>query len=262
MCRDFALALLVVALSATVSAQGIASETVTARVGAYFTRVSTDISASANGIAGTDIDLENDLGLSSSDTNPVFQLDWRFAQRHRLELQYFALSRSATRNIDREINIDGDTYPINTTVSATFKSQVTALTYFYSVWQTPQHEVALGLGVHNTTFKPSLSASGAGLSTSLSADVPLPVLALRGDMQFNERWIGSSSVKWFGLNYGDYDGGLTTFNLSVAYLFTKNWGVELAYGFNRYSLDVSKSDWNGELKYRFSGPAISLLARF
>ncbi len=257
-----ALVMLVAAAPGTPWAQGLERETVAIRLGAYVARTSTDIVANAAGSPGSAVSFEDDLGMASSSTDPIFGASWRFAQRHRLELVYFSLSRSASHEIDRELIIDGTVYPVDTVVSSTFKSDVAALTYYYSLWQSPEYELALGIGVHNTTFKPSLSASAQGLSTSLSTDVPLPVLALRGDMRFNEHWQGSVAAKWFGLNYGDYDGGLSTFDVSVTYLFTKNWGLQAAYAFNRYKFDVAKTDWNGSFNYKFSGPVLALVAQF
>jgi hypothetical protein len=48
----------------------------------------------------------------------------------------------------------------------------------------------------------------------------------------------------------------------VAYLFARNWGVEAGYGFNRYSIDVDRSDWHGSMTYKFSGPTLALVAQF
>jgi hypothetical protein len=55
--------------------------------------------------SGTEIDLENDLGLDKSDS--VFRLDsyYRFNEKHRLDFSIFDLSRTASKQIERDIEL-------------------------------------------------------------------------------------------------------------------------------------------------------------
>lgn len=250
-------------LPMTAWSQGIGTETFSFKLGAYAPDVSTTISAArTGGGGGGSVNFEQDLGLSERTIDPIVDATWRFAQRHRLELLYFGLDRTATKTIDREINIGDETYPINTVVTAVFKSQITALTYYYSVLQAPTYEVGLGAGIHNTTVKPSLSNSNGSLSTTLKADLPLPVLAVSGDWQFAPNWRATASYKWFGLSYGDYDGSLNTVSVGINYFLTKNWGISLDYAYNGYRFDMTKTDWTGNMDYKFNGLALAVIAQF
>jgi hypothetical protein len=53
--------------------------------------------------SGTPVDLEGDLGLDKSDS--VFRLDgyFRFNEKHRIDFSAFDLSRSASKQIDKDI---------------------------------------------------------------------------------------------------------------------------------------------------------------
>ena len=68
--------------------------------------------------SGTPIDLESDLGLDKSDS--VFRVDgyFKFNEKHRLDFSVFDLSRTAFKQIDRDIEWDGEIYPIDTDISA------------------------------------------------------------------------------------------------------------------------------------------------
>ena len=89
--------------------------------GAFFPVNNTQIQVgSNNGNHGTEIDLENDLGFSKSSTSFVGTFDWRISRRSRLGFEFFALDRSSSKTLQREINFGEHTYEINTKVSAFF----------------------------------------------------------------------------------------------------------------------------------------------
>lgn len=259
----FAAALVgVLAFSGIASAQDIATESIAFHVGMYLPTISTQLSVNPAGGTGSTVNLEQDLGLSDRTSSPILDINWRFAQHHRLEFMYFELLRTSTKVIDREIILGGQTYPINTTVTSKMRNQIGALTYYYSLMQSSKYEFALGLGVHNTIFKPSLSSSAGTIATSKRLDVPLPVLAIKGNMQLGEKWTGAASGKWFGMQLGDIYGGLTVLNIGATYFMTKNWGIEAAYSSNRYKFDITRPDWNGNLNITYSGPQLSLVGLF
>jgi hypothetical protein len=235
------------------------------RAAAFFPNVDTHVRADgSNGQVGTSIDFETDLGLEDSKTLPVLELEWRMAANHRLDLGYLNLSRSATSVLKGSISWQGQVYPINTTVTGEFDSRILALTYLYSFYHTPATEIAAGLGIHNANLKSSISAAGAAVAGSreVSANAPLPVIALRANQRFTDAVSGELRYQWFGLKYGDYDGSLHVVNATVAYYPWKNWGFEAGYAYNRYDIKVQKDTWRGEAQYKFSGPTLAFVAAF
>jgi hypothetical protein len=235
------------------------------RAAAFFPSVDTHVRADGNnGQIGTAIDFETDLGLDDSKTLPVIEIEWRMAANHRLDLGYLNLARSATSVLKGSISWQGQIYPVSTTVNGEFDSRILALTYLYSFYHTPGTEIAAGLGIHNANLKSSISAAGiaVGGSREVSANAPLPVIALRASQKFTEAVSGELRYQWFGLKYGDYDGSLHVANATVAYYPWKNWGFEAGYAYNRYDLKVQKDSWRGEAQYKFSGPTLAFVAAF
>jgi hypothetical protein len=235
------------------------------RLGANFSTIDTRIRADGtNGLTGTQISFERDLGFDDNKTLPTVDLAWRFAQRHRLELNYLELSRSNSAKIDRSFNWQGQVYPINTTVNADFSSRVTALTYLYSIVKTPDTELSAGLGVHGIRLSASIAAEGTSLASSgsVSGLAPLPVVALRGATRIAGNVSAEVRYQWFGIKSGDYDGNLHVVNAAVAWYPWPRVGFEAGYNYNHYSLGVDKSNWNGEARYEFKGPSLSVVAAF
>ncbi len=258
-----ALALLLAGLPAAALAQDIGKDTFSFRLGGLFPKIDTTVRAdSSNGLVGTSVDFESDLGLKDSETMPVIEATWRFAQRHRLALSYLALDRDATNTIKGEIRFGDSVFPVSTQVGGKFDSEVVALTYYYSLMHDRNYEFALGVGVHATKFEAALTSSLGSVSASKSANAPLPVLAGIFTTKVAENWNAEISAKWFGLKVGDYDGRLTVLQAAVQWYPVKNWGLEAGYAMNDYRIDVTKSSWTGSAHYKFNGPTLGLVGRF
>ncbi len=84
------------------------------------------------GNPGSDVDLEGDLGLKGSTSVVRAGGDIWLSRRQRLDLAFFDLSRSANRTIDKTINFDDKTFPINTVVSTDNHLTITKLDYTFA----------------------------------------------------------------------------------------------------------------------------------
>jgi hypothetical protein len=100
-------AALALALASTGAAAETAfgEETFVARLGGYFSEFDTNVKLSGpNG--GDSINLEDALGLDSGQTVFRGSLAWRFAPRHRIELEYVDFRRDATGTSTRSFTVD------------------------------------------------------------------------------------------------------------------------------------------------------------
>ena len=256
------------ALAAMIPATSFAqmqNDTWVLRAMGFFPKIDTHARADGNnGLVGTDIDFETDLGLDDSKTLPILDVLWRFAPNHRLQLSYLDLSRSATSVLRTTINWRDQTYQINSTVNGEFDSKVTALTYLYSFYRTPETELSAGIGLHYTDITAGLSSVGSAVSVSRSVDAkaPLPVLAFNAAARFSPTLGGELRYQWFGIKIDEYDGSLNVFNAVLSWYPWQNFGIEGGYNYTRYDLSVDKEAWRGEAKYTFKGPVLGIVARF
>ena len=93
--------------------------------GAFFPVNNTQIQVGTNnGNHGTEIDLENDLGFSKSSSSFMGTFDWRISRRSRLGFEFFALDRSSSKTLEKQIDFGEHTYNINTRVTAMFDVQI------------------------------------------------------------------------------------------------------------------------------------------
>ncbi len=234
----------------------------TLQLGAYYPTV--DTNASLNGTGGrvnAAVSFEDDLNLADRKAMPTFLGSVRLGQSWKIEAEYFSLNRSTSHAVNRTISWGDNTYTLGTVVNAEFNSDIYRLSAGYSFVKDKQKELGVALGLHVTNFETALSASGIAARRS-DALAPLPTIGLYGAYAFTPKWLLSGRVDYFSLNYGDYGGSLVNFNAGVDYRFTRHFGAGLAYRYIKYDVDVTKSDYNGNINYKFSGPMFYAVASF
>lgn len=234
----------------------------TLQLGAYYPNVETNASLnSTGGRVNAAVNFEDDLNLADRKALPTFLGSVRLGQSWKIEAEYFSLNRSASNTINRTINWGDNTYNVGTTVSGEFNSDVYRLSAGYSFVKDNQKELGVALGLHVTDFETALSASGIAARRA-DALAPLPTIGLYGAYAFTPKWLLSGRVDYFSLNYGDYDGSLSNFTAGVDYRFTRHFGAGLAYRYIKYDVDVNKTNFNGNVNYKFSGPMFYAVASF
>lgn len=232
------------------------------QIGAYAPQADTTAFLNSSTLArGTSISFEDDLNLTDRKTVPAILGSWRIAERWRLEGEYFTLHRSGARAIGRTINWGDNTYNVGTTVSSQFDSDISRLSVGYSFIKDNQKEIGAVLGLHMTDFAATLSAAGVGARTG-DGLAPLPTIGVYGAYAFTPRWLLSGRLDYFSMEYNQYDGSLLNFSVGVDYRFTRNFGFGLAYRHVDYDVTATKTNFNGGMNYKFSGPMIYGVASF
>jgi hypothetical protein len=150
---------------------------------------------------GSDVDLEKDLGLDSSDS--VFRIDgyFKFNDKHRIDASWFDLSRSSVKQIDREIEWNGTIYPINTNINSVFDLDIYKVAYTWSFIRQDKGYVGLSAGLYIADFATTLDAAAIGQREVGDGTAPLPVLGLRGEYRFTDRWTFRASGELFVFEY-------------------------------------------------------------
>jgi len=192
---------------------------------------------------GTDIDMEDDLGLESSTS--VARLGgyvW-LGRRHRIDGAYFDLSRSASIPIQETIDFGDETFQINTTLNTESDLTIIKADYTFAVLAKERGflGVTAGLYIAETSF--ALSQPTLGRAETEDVTAPLPLFGLRGDYVVGERITLHGAVQWFGYKTDELDGRLTDFYFGGDYGFGQRMAVGLAY--NKVSMNIGAQEDNG-----------------
>lgn len=247
------------------AADPLDEEGVSLRLGGFHSSADTRLRVdSSNGVLGTEISLEDDLGFTKNKSLPVVDAIWRVNPRHRVELGYVRLARDAQKTISGEIRFGDEVFPVSANVKSTFDSDVLKLTYGWSFWREGSNELALLLGLHTTKFKVALATATSARSIEEETDrtVPLPTLGMQGTWALDPQLRLTAIAQVFSLKYGDYDGRLVNASVAGEYRYSRNWLIGAGYATYDYNLDVTGGKAKGKFDYSFSGPMVYVTGGF
>ncbi|HNP35363.1 MAG TPA: hypothetical protein PKK10_05875 [Woeseiaceae bacterium] len=244
-------AVLVLLLVSTVKAEPDPRFSVS--VGAFFADRDSQTQVDGGNGSGTGVDLESDLGLDKSDT--VFRVDgyWRFAEKHRIDISGFDLSRTATKQIDTEI-IWGDTiYPVNTELDAKMDLTIYKAAYTWEFLKRGRSFLGVTMGLYVMDFGATLSADNLGSRESDDLTAPLPVFGFRGEYRFADRWSLRGSGEVFVIEYGDFDGSLYDLYAGIDYSITDTIAVGVGINSVKFDIGITKDRFQGNLDWEYDG---------
>ena len=202
---------------------------------------------------GTPVDLEGDLGLHRSDS--VFRIDgyYRFNQKHRLDFSAFDLSRTASKDIEKDIEWNDTLFPIDTTVNSNFDLAIYKLAYTWSFMRRDKGFLGLTAGLYIADFGMRLEAETIAALESESLTAPLPVIGLRGQYDFTEKLSFRASAEIFALEYEEYSGSLYDIYAGLDYQFFKHVAIGIGINAVEINIEISKDRFDGDLDWRYDG---------
>jgi hypothetical protein len=222
--------------------------------------------------SGDNVNLSDDLGVDQDETGGWIGVEWRFAPRHRLGFTYSRFTLNGNRTLARDLQIGDEIFPAGATVASELKLEIIPITYSYSLLKRERDELAVTVGLHwsrlefNVQGSASLGGQDVSRDSATNADVPLPLLGLRYDHHFSERWSAGASAAVFALEFGEdtwsFEGSLWSVRLYAEYRFARNFGIGVALDGFDIDVDLSRNSWNGGFDYGYWGPQIYLTARF
>jgi hypothetical protein len=237
----------------------------------FLANVDTDvrIASTANPNSGTQIDLEEDLGLDDSSLLPAIYAGAKLGGGFVVTAEYYSLGRDSTGTISRNITIDDVTYPVNASVTAGFDTDIYRLTVGYSFIRNDTFELGAAIGLHATELEFSISGQGSTGGAPVTSQVrrkdvgaPMPTLGLYTTFEVMPRVTINARVDYLSLAIDEYDGSLLNAQASVSYRLMDNVGVGVGYRFVDYDLDVTKPRVTGSFDYQFWGPSFFIEVGF
>jgi hypothetical protein len=224
-------------------------------LGAFISRPATEARVDSDSGQGTDLNLEDDLGLQSSTTIARLDGHWWLSRRNRLDFSVFRFSRDGTRTIDETIDFGDRTFAINTVVNSTQDLDIAKAAYTFAPVIKDRGFVGLAAGLYVAQTELSLSQATLGTAQTEDLTAPLPVIGVRGQYAVTDRIKLRGSLEVFGIDTGDVAGHLNDFNIAADYGFGKRFAVGLAYNVVAMDIDASEggSGFRGTLDWGYTG---------
>jgi hypothetical protein len=230
--------------------------------GVFVATVNTSVSLNGEN-AGTSVDFENDLGLRGDTRQFWVDGKWRLTPRQSLVLGYTLLSRSNTRDIDRDLVIDDTTYTVGATIDSGWDTQYVAVAYRFSLLRNDSFEGGVSGGISYFGQKLSLHAVGtitgpegeslAEKDVSKNLKVPAPLVGLYALGRLSDTLYLGGSLLYIQATYDQYTGHVWDGRLSLDWFPWEHFGLGVGYLYSEQSLGVTKASFNGDISYRFDG---------
>jgi hypothetical protein len=235
--------------------------------GAFFPVNNTEVEVgSNNGSFGNLIDFEKDLGFNKSSVSFMGTFEWRISRRSRLGAEYYYLSRSATKTLQKEIEFGDHVYPVNATVSAFMDNHIGRITYGYAFISKPKYEIGALIGAHVLFGDVGMRLEGATIETEYKDNfdftAPLPDIGFWGEFVLGRKVGLYANINYFAIKINDFDGRLLSYNLSVLYNVYQNFSLTAGYTGLNIRVDVEKERLNGFFKWGYNGPTITATYSF
>jgi hypothetical protein len=247
-------------------------ERLTLVLGSFLSSFDTNLRIDNASVQGTPVNFADDLGGDREKATVWAGAEWRFAPRHRIGLNYSRLKLSGLRTATRQIQIGDEIFPVGATVASELKLTLMPALYSYSFLKRERDELAATVGLHwsSVSFKAQGSASlgtqDPAADVNAKADVPLPLLGLRWDHHFSQRWSAGLQGGAFALKFGkdalDVQGGIWSAAAYAEYRFSRHFGLGLTIEGLHVNVDLSSRSWAGAIEYDYWGPQLYLKARF
>jgi hypothetical protein len=244
------------------------------KLGGFIAAFDSDIGFGVNNAAGVTFNAEELLGLDTSLTVLRVEAMYRPGKslRHQFDFIYASYNREGSAILEEDITINGVTYPVGAEVESIFDFDIIRGTYSYAILQDERVRIALGLGVYAVPLEYGLeieTTSGESRVSGADTTLPLPALALRGDLQLIPKLFLTGGIDAMYLEISDFKGSLLDVNVALEYRILKHFS--LGFGYNSLSVAVeaedSSSDYPGinfvgNVDVRFSGLMLYGKAQF
>lgn len=235
--------------------------------GVYLPNANTEISLSSpTGNVGTEISLEDDLGFETNASSVDLTFGAKFDDDFFGELSYFAIDRSTSATLDRQIVIEDATYDVGARVDSTFGSDIIRASLGFRLAAKKDWDLAILLGAYTTRFDFSIAGeanvngqTSSGVQRARDVLAPLPTLGIQAQYR-PAKWLQlRARADYFQLEIDKYDGRLTNLEASATVAVTKNIGLGAAWRLTDYRLTVDDDDYLGVISYELDG--VRLFAR-
>lgn len=230
---------------------------------------------SRDGSIDKEIDLEDDLGLSSDLQVGFIKGSWRMADRHRLTLLYVPVKRTSERTSVNDIEIGGDVIKAGAQLGVSVKTHLFDIEYIYSYYKRSNLELGVSAGIYWMNSVTEITAAGevvyegseqGQFRTDFQANqrlvAPLPLLGLSASYAITPDWLLHMYARYFDITISNIHGRSVSLNLKTEYFFTDH----LAFGASLFAfgIDVEHSGvvTFNTINYSYDGLQAYLAVRY
>src|SRR5262245_33180700 len=211
---------------------------------------------------GTDIDVEDDLGMEKTKIQPRVALRWRPGRRHELEGGYQWARRDANKTLERDIEFGDSLYNVGADIHSKFNTDLAFLTYRFAFMAKERTQIGAALGLGVLFLDVGVEALGTG-SSARSFNVekkvkgPLGSLGLYGRFLAGDSWQFEADARALKISIDRFHPRVLEVGGAARYYFSQKFATELGYAASGIKVVVDPKTFengsqgivSGEIKY-------------
>lgn len=217
--------------------------------------LSGNLKVDGNGLVGTTVDLEDDLGMGS-ESYPVIE-GFVGLGNHHLSLSHYSADYDGSKTLTKNITFNGTTFAANTLVNSNLKYDVYDIMYQYDLLDLENFLAGGSLGLVGKVklFDGSASIQSAGQSTNIDFSAPIPLIGLNLHVGLLAD-ILEARLLVTGIGYS----GNSMYDCQADLSFTFFPFVDIHGGYRLFNLNFDVDDT--EADYKTSGPYVAVTISF
>ena len=212
-----------------------------------------------------EIDISEQLNLSTSETTEAYEIGWRFSEHWLLRTQYFSVGGSRSATLNEDVQWGDYTFGAGTGVFGGIDVSVARLFIGRTYSRDERREFGFGAGVHRLDLEAHLAGQAIinndpPLYTErrVSTNGPLPNLGAWYVYSFTPKWALSTRLDWLSASIDKYDGTIINASAGVVYAFNRHFAAGLSYNYFEVDVDINEDNWTGFVEQTIDGAFIYL----
>ena len=215
-----------------------------------------------NGVPGTELSAEDDLGMSDRLDQGRFELMLRMRERHRVRFDYFKLTRNGDATLTRDIAFGDETFAVDDRVRSRFDWRTLNFTYLYSVFHNPRFELGAGLGLHILEGEARAEVPARLIDEEESGVTLFPTFAVDATWRISRRFSLNARINQLSADVDESSGSIGDYRADVQYRWRRNFAVGVGYAALETKLEIAGSDFPGRIAFDVTGPELFFRASF
>jgi hypothetical protein len=228
--------------------------------GVFFPNYDTKIRKSNDATDGSQISLEDDLGLDDDDEIPVVSLAVRPWSKHKFFFGYMGMDRNARKVLSEDITFDGVSFPAGTDVDTDFDIDMYRAGYTWSFLQNATWELGFSVGAYWIDMDMRMAALDGAVEADFNESEPFPMLGFSGSWLLSKDWLIRGTAEAFSIDRNDTEGDFYNVRLECEYAFTES--ISMGAGYDLVRIDAKDTKKNNKVNYDYDGALVFLRWHF
>ncbi|MEJ1960052.1 MAG: hypothetical protein WDO56_00255 [Gammaproteobacteria bacterium] len=217
----------------------------------------------STGQPGTELKVEDDLGLPDKPKEGRIEMIIRLRERNRLRVDYLKLTRYGDQVLNRTINFGDSTFLVNDRAETSIDYRALGLTYTRSVLYFDRFELGVGLGISLLEAHAKGEVKARNVKESEDGVAPYPTIALDSTWRISKRWSFNARGQTFTAHVSDFNGSMSDYHGDIQYRWARNFSFGLGYTSLRLRGEsTSTKNMPGKLNQDIKGPEFFIRASF